>query len=310
LQPVPAPSNGRVYRVGYLTPNNADFEAERFDRLQQSLRELGWAPGDNIVFERRLAEGQMQRLPDLAAELAALQPDVIVTANNAANVAAKNATLTTPIVFAADRDPVGTGLVPSFAHPGGNVTGVSEMADELAGKRVELLKQAVPGVARAGAIWNLADRAMAREYSETLRGAQALGVELVSLGVRTQEDLDTAYATAAGERIEAVIIIADPLTIRTRGQLLELAARHRLPTMSGDLGFALAGGLMSYGPNFTQMMQRAAHYVDRILKGARPADLPVEQPMLFDFVVNMKTAQNLGITIPKDILSQVTDVIE
>jgi putative ABC transport system substrate-binding protein len=305
-----APNKGKVYRVGYLTPNNPDYESERFDRLQQDLRELGWLPGENVVFERRLAEGQMERLPDLAAELVALQPDVIVTANNAANTAVKNATHTIPIVFAADRDPVGTGLVPSFAHPGGNVTGVSEMADELAGKRLELLKQAVPSVEHVGALWNMNDRAMAREYGETQRGAQALGVGLVSLGVRTAEDLEPAYETAAGQALDALIVIADPLTVATRGRLLELSAQHRIPTMSGDLGFAQAGGLMAYGPNFTHMMERAAHYVDRILKGARPADLPVEQPMLFDFVVNLKSAQALGITIPRATLAQVTDVID
>ena len=299
-----------IHRVGYLSPQGLAVVGPRIDALQHSLRDLGWIEGQNLIIERRVAEGQVERLPDLAAELLQLQPDVIVTSGEPAARTMRNATRTVPIVFASHADPVGTRLVESFARPGGNMTGVSEMAPELAGKRVELLQQAVPTVARVGAIWNAGDQTMAREYGETLVGAEAGGIELLNISVRTPDDLERAYQAAVEAGLDGIVVILDGLIIRNRNRLVELSTRSGLPTISGDPGFAAAGGLMAYGPDFIHQAQRAAYYVDRILKGTQPADLPVEQPMRFDFVINLKTAQALGLTIPQHVLLQATEVIQ
>src|SRR5579885_116510 len=245
-QPQPA---AKIYRMGYLAPTTAAIDEPRFARLEQGLQDLGWIVGQNITIERRLAEGQLERLPNLATELVHLQPDVIVTFAEPASRAMTDATSTVPIVFAAHADPVGTGLVASFAHPGGNITGVSQMAPELAGKRLELLKQAVPTVARVGAVWNTSMPAMAREYGETLVSAQALGIELHSLSVRTLADFDGAFQAGMEGRLDAVVVILDPLIAQGRERLVELSTKTGLPTISGDATFAAAGGLMSYGPN-------------------------------------------------------------
>jgi putative ABC transport system substrate-binding protein len=223
--PGQVPPPAKVYRMGYLSPGTATTDAPRFDALRQGLHELGWSEGQNLTIERRLAEGQWEQLPDLAAQLAQLQPDVVVTVSEPATTAMKNATSTLSIVFASHADPIGTRTVASFAHPGGNITGVSQMAPELAGKRVELLKQAVPTTARMGAIWNAGEVAMAREYGETLVAAQALGIELQSLGVHTPADLDGAYQAATDGHLDAVVIIQDLLTGRSRNRLVELSTR-------------------------------------------------------------------------------------
>ena len=304
------PQMAKVYRIGYLAPNSAEVSAAMVEGFQRGLRELGYLEGQNIVLEGRWADGQLDRLPALAAQLVQLPVDVIVTPAYPATVAARAATTTIPIVFFADADPVGTQVVASLAHPGGNVTGLSNMAASLAGKRLELLKETLPEAVRVAAIWNTADAAMARQYGETLAAAEALGVELQSMGIRTPDDLDRAYQAAVVRRLDAMVLIQDPLITRSRDRLVELSTKSGLPTISGDYTFAAAGGLMSYGPNLVRQAQRAAYFVDRILKGAKPADLPVEQPMTFDFVVNLKTAQALGITFPNEIMLQVTEVIE
>jgi putative ABC transport system substrate-binding protein len=252
----------------------------------------------------------LPRLPALAAELAQLQLDVVVTLSDEAVRAMQNATSTTPIVFASLADPVGTQIVASLAHPGGTITGVSSMAPELAGKRLDLLKQAVPTVERVGTIFNDSRQAMAHENGETLVAAQALGIQLRTLGVRTPGDLGEAYRLAIEGGLDAVVVILDPLISQNRDLLVELSTQAGLPTISGDATFAAAGGLMSYGPNLARQEERAAYYVDRILKGASPADLPVEEPMLFDFVINLKTAQALGLTIPQEVLLQTTEVVQ
>jgi putative tryptophan/tyrosine transport system substrate-binding protein len=308
--PGQAPPPAKVYRIGYFSSQSLAAAGPRIEAFEQGLRELGWIEGQNFTLERRLADGQAERLPDLAAELVQLQPDVVVTTGDPAARAIAKATSTIPIVFASHADPVGTKLVANFAHPGGNVTGVSEMAPELAGKRLELLKQAVPVLARVGAIWNGGDQAMAREYGETLVGAEAEGVELQNLTVRTPDELDRAYQTAVAEQLDGIVVILDPLIVQSRNRLVELSTRSGLPTISADSGFAAAGGLMAYGPNLVRQTQRAAYYVDRILKGAGPADLPVEQPTTFDFVINLQTAQALGLTIPQHVLLQATEVIQ
>jgi putative ABC transport system substrate-binding protein len=278
--------------------------------LRRGLRDLGWIEGQNVTVESRWADGQPERLPALAAELVQIQPNVIVTLAHPVTVAAKGATSTIPIVFAVEGDPVGTRVVASFSRPGGNVTGVSNMAPQLAGKRLELLKEAMPAATRVMAIWNLADQTMASEYGETLVGAEALGIEIQNVGVRTPDDLEGAYQTAVAGRVDAVVVIVDPLLARSQARFVELSTRSQVPTISGDSAFAAAGGLMSYGPNFDRQTERAAYYVDRILNGASPADLPVEQPTKFDFVINLKTAQALRLTIPQHVLLQATEVIQ
>jgi len=300
----------KVYHLGYFNATTPALDAPRFAILEQGLQDLGWTVGQNLTVERRYAEGQVERLPDLAAELVRLQPEVIVSGGNPTNLALKKATSTIPIVFVGDADPVGSQLVASFAHPGGNLTGVSQMAPELAGKRLELLKQAVPTAARVGTIFNAGQPGMVRENGETLVAAQVLGVEVQSFGVRTPEELDNAYQAAVGGRLDGIVVILDPLIAQSRDRLVALSTETGVPTISGDALFAAAGGLMSYGPDLDRQVGRAAYYVDRILKGAQPAELPVEQPTRFNFVFNLKTAQALGLTIPEHVLIQATEVIQ
>jgi len=235
--------------------------------------------------------------------------DVIVANSAVVARAAQLATSTIPIVVITG-DPVGAGFVASYGHPGGNITGLSNIAPELAGKRLELLKEAVPSITRVAVIWNQADQTMGVEFGETLLGAEGLGVQLQSLAVREQSDLERAYEAAANGGADAIVVIADQFITGNRPQLVALSAQSRLPTISGDRDFPRAGGLMAYGPNMRELYSHAAYYVDKILKGAKPGDLPVERPMTFDFVVNLKTARELGITIPPEIMLQVTEVIQ
>jgi putative ABC transport system substrate-binding protein len=308
--PGQAQAPAKTYRMGYLTPTSALIDAPRFAGLERGLQDLGWIAGQNLTVERRVADGQVERLPDLAAELVQLQPDVLVGFADEAIRAMKRATSAVPIVFAGHADPVGTGVVASLAHPGANVTGVSTMAPELAGKRLELLKQAVPTATRVGTIFNDTRQAMARENGETLVAAEALGIELAPLGVRSPADFDQAYQAGMSSHLDAIVVILDPLVSDNRDRLVELSTKTGLPTISGDAAFAAAGGLMSYGANLPRQAARAAYYVDRILKGAKPADLPVEQPMLFDFVINLQTAQALGLTIPQPEQLPATEILQ
>jgi putative ABC transport system substrate-binding protein len=301
----------KSYRIGWLglgAPSPSGSSSQ-YEALQEGLREFGYVEGHNLTLEARYAEGESERFPALAAELVSLQPDVIVLPNTLAARAAKAITSTIPLVFSGVGDPVGTGLVASYAHPGQNITGLTSIAPELSGKRLQLLQEAVPGTARVAAIWNAADQAMAREYGETQVAAETLGIELRCFGVRESSDLERAYEAATAWHADALVLIADQFITRSRTPLVALSAESRLPTISGDRGFAEAGGLMAYGPDPMQQHRRAAYYVDRILRGTPPADLPVERPMTFDFVVNFKTAQALGITFPNEIMLQVTEVI-
>jgi putative ABC transport system substrate-binding protein len=301
----------KIPRVGWFNfgSPSPSGSSPQYEAFQEGLREWGYLEGHNLTVEARYAEGQSERVPDLVAELVRLQPDVIVLANTPAARTAKSLTSTIPLVICAVGDPVGTGLVASYAHPGRNLTGLTNIALELSGKRLQLLQEAVPSAVRVAAIWNAADQAMAREFGETQVAAETLGIELHSLGVRERGDLEGAYEAATAWHADAIVLIADLFITQSRIPLVALSAQSRLPTISGDGGFAEAGGLMAYGPNLLQEYRRAAYYVDRILKGAKPADLPVEQPMTFDFVVNMRTAQALGITFPNEIMLQVTEVI-
>jgi putative ABC transport system substrate-binding protein len=307
--PWQAQPTAKIYRLGYLSPTTAAIDAPRFAGLEQGLHTLGWTVGQNLTIERRLADGELERLPDLAAELAQLQPDVVVTVTEAASRAMQTVSSTLPIVLAAHADPVGTQAVASLARPGGNVTGVSSFAPQLAGKRLDLLKEVVPTAAHVGTIYNASLQAMARENGETLVSARAQGIELQPLGVRTAADLDEAFQAAAESRLDAIVVIFDPLIADSRDRLVELSTKGGLPTISGDATFAAAGGLMAYGPDMVRQAERVSYFVDRILKGAKPADLPVEQPTRFEFVINLRTAQALGLTIPQHVLLQATEVI-
>ena len=272
------------------------------DLLLQGLRDLGYAEGQNLAIEWRYSEGKAERFADLAAELVRLQVDVIVTMSTPAALAAKQATQTIPIVMVYVADPVGTGLVASLARPGGNLTGVSDMATDLSAKRLELLKEAVPTLSRVAVLWNAADPGMVLRFREIEAAARVLGVTVQSQEVHSPQDFARAFTAMTREHPDALFVVAEVLTLSHRCQVLDFAAQHRLPAMYEFGVFAREGGLMAYGPKLTDSFQRGAYYVDRILKATKPADLPVEQPMHFELVVNFKTAEVLGLTLPAHLL--------
>ena len=301
----------KVYRIGYLGPSSATAVSRFTEAFRQGLRELGWVEGQNIVIEYRFAEGQYDRLPDLAAELARLKVDVIVAIPTPAAVAAKNATATIPIVMTNVGDPVGLRLIASLAGPGGNVTGLSySIGMETFGKSLELLKTAVPKVRRVAVLSNPANSAHALAISSLKVMAQSLALDLQFLAARGPNEFDDAFAAMAKERAGAVLVTADSLFNLHRARLADLTAKHRLPSMHGIREMVEAGGLMSYGPDTTYQSRHAATYVDKILKGAKPADLPVEQPTMFEVVINLKTAKTLGLTMPQSLLTRANHMIE
>jgi putative ABC transport system substrate-binding protein len=271
---------------------------------------LGYVETQNIAIEWRFPDGSEDQLRGFAAELARLPVDVLVAGGSPAAVAAKNATSTIPIVAVGIGDPVGIGLVASLGRPGGNVTALSLLTSALSVKQLELLKEAVPGVSRMAVLWDSGNPSGVHIWNETQAAARVLGVQLQSLEVRTPDDFDGAFEGAIREHAEAMAVLGAPLTRAQRARIVDFAARSRLPTMYSDREFVEAGGLMAYAANRVAGYHRAAYYVDRILKGTKPADLPVEQPMTFDFVMNLKTAQALGITFPREILLQVTEMIQ
>jgi putative ABC transport system substrate-binding protein len=306
---VDARAAAKIPRIGLLRTNARDAPDPATDGLRQGLQELGYVEGQSIQLESRWAEGRPDRLPVLAAQLVALDVDVIVTGGEQAIWAARQATTTIPIVMGASNDPVGAGLVASLGRPGGNVTGMSILSGELSRKRLELLKEMLPRVSRVAVLSNPAFPGTALDLRQTRDAAQALGLTLENVEVRRAADLETAV-TAARQRAEAVIPLADPFFTAHRARIVDLTARHRLPGMYYWREFAEAGGLMAYGPNLLDLYRRAATHVDRILKGARPADLPVEQPTTFQLTVNFKTARALGLTIPSSLLARADQVIE
>ena len=305
---VNAQPSGKVYRIGLLTtyyrPDDIGPVAFR-----QELRRLGWIEGENIVIEVRSAEGKAERLSELAADLVRLKVDVITAMGDLAAVPASQATRTIPIV-AGSADPVGIGLVTNLARPEGNVTGLHIQAAETAGKRLQLLKEVVPTVSRVAVLWNATHRGKQVEFGETQVAAQALGVELQSVEVRTADDFDRAFLAISTGRPGALVTFTERLTIAHRRRIAEFAARNRLPMVAEIKEFADAGGLMTYGPSEAWLSGRAAYYVDRILRGAKPADLPIEQPTKFEFVINLKTAKALGLTIPPAVLARADEVIQ
>jgi putative ABC transport system substrate-binding protein len=300
---------GKAYRIGLF---NAGSEppSELRSVIPDALRELGWIEGKNVFFECRYAENRLERLPEFAAELVRLNVDVIVATGTLAPLAAKLATTTIPIVMTTAGDPLGTGLVAGLARPGGNVTGMSLMVPDLGGKRLELLKELLPRVSRVAVLWNGANPYPALVFKETQDVGQTLGVQVQSLEVRGPNDFNGAFEAARRQHPDALITIEDPLTLDYRNQIADFAAGHQLPTLHGLREFVAAGGLMSYGANRADLFRRAAGYVDKILKGAKPADLPVEQPTKFELAVNARTATALGFGIPPSILVRADDVIE
>jgi putative ABC transport system substrate-binding protein len=296
----------RVPRVGLLGLRTVPTLPDAF---RQGLRELGYVEGQNVVVEHRVADGNPERLAELAAELVRLPVDVIVAENTPAAIAARQATSTIPIVTAIG-DPVGAGLAASIARPGGNVTGLKGGPEQIAGKRLQLLTEAIPGVSRVGVVWNSGNRVKQIEWAETESAARALGVQLVSVEVRATDELERAFATVSPQTADALVVFAEELMASNAGKVVELVASTRLPAMYETRPFMDAGGLMAYGPNAPGLFRRAAYYVDRILKGASPADLPIEQPREFDFAINLKTAQALGLTIPPHVLLQATEIIQ
>ena len=302
---------GRVPRIGFLNLTSPSDRPSHLDAFRQRLRELGWVEGQNIVIDYRYAEGRVDRLPDLAAELVRLKVDLIVSGGTQAATAAKNATETIPIVMIAVRDPVGTGLIASLARPGGNVTGVSGYAGlEIVAKQLELLKETVPKIRRVAILSNPANAYHQLAIREVNVAARSLGVQLQLLEARGPNEFDGAFAAMAKERVGALLVLSDAIFGSHRTRLADLAARSRLPAAYGVRESVEAGGLMSYGPSFLDLHRRAATYVDKILKGANPAELPVEQPTKFELVINLKTARTLGVTIPPSVLARADHVIE
>src|SRR5438034_6753111 len=298
--------------IGYLTPvvpqNNTDFRLEAFRR---GMREFGYVEGKDHRLEIRWGEGKLERMPALAAELVRLKVDVLVGASSPSYLAAMQATRTIPIVMPVSSDPVGDGTVASLAHPGGNITGLSLMAPELGAKRLQLLRQVLPKPARAvGVMWNPAFKGMGARFREAQATATAVGMEVRSIEVRTPLEMEAAFDAVTRDPPAGLLLLADPLTVSMRSRIVEFAREKNLPAIYETREFVEAGGLMSYGPNIADNYRRAAYYVDRILKGAKAADLPIEQPVKIELLVNLKTARALGVTIPNSILVNADQVID
>jgi putative ABC transport system substrate-binding protein len=305
-----AQQTGKVYRIGVLETMSATLNIANLDAFRQGLRELGYVEGQNFVIEYRSADGRPERFPGLATELVRLKVDLIVTRGTPAVLAAEKATGSIPIVMATSADPTRFGVVSSLARPGGNVTGLSTIAVELSGKRLELLKEAIPRMRRIALHANMSSPAVASQWRQMEAAARSLGLEPQLLDVRAPEDLSRAFDTAIRQRAEAVQVVNDTLPQTNSRRIVDLSAKHRLPSIFTSREFVDAGGLMAYGPNFTDLYRRAATYVDKILKGAKPADLPIEQPTKFELVINLKTATALGLTIPQTVILQADQVIQ
>jgi ABC-type uncharacterized transport system substrate-binding protein len=302
---------GRVYRIGYLGNSSVVLEADLVEAFRQGLRNLNYVEGRNIVIEYLWAEGRNDLFPALVAEAVRLKADVILTSGTPATLAAKEGTRTIPIVIAAMGDPISAGVVPSLARPGGNITGLASMTPEIDGRRLELLKELVPGLSRIAVLWNPTNPNNAARVNHIQAAAKTLRLTLEPLvGAADSQDLDKSFATIAAARAEALVIESDRALLAHRAQIVDFATRRRLPALYPYREFVQAGGLVSYAPSYPAMFRRAATYMDKILKGAKPAELPVEQPTEFELVINMKTAKALGLTIPQSLLLRADQVIE
>jgi len=305
-----AQQTGKVPQIGYLAMGTGGGQSgEAHEAFRQDLRELGYIEGQNIIIEWRFAGGKRDRLPALAAELVRLKVDVIVALNPPAALAAKNTTTTIPIVIRSSSDPVRSGFVASLARPGGNITGLWSISGELIGKRLELLKEVVPGLSRVAVLWKSRRRRGVR-FKKTQVTARALGLQLQSLQVRVPSDFQGAFEAATRERAGALITLRNPVIVRQRKRIASLALESRLPAIYDDRAFVEVGGLMSYGTDLAALHRRAATFVYKILKGARPGDLPIEQPTKFDLVINLKTAKQIGVTIPPEVFYRADKIIK
>ena len=301
---------GKVPRVGILWAYSPAVVSTLGDAFRQGLRGLGYVEGQNIVLEERWADGHFDRLPSLAAELSRLNLDVIVTASTPAVQAAQQATKAIPIVMTLVSDPVEDGVVTSLARPGGNVTGLSLMHPELSAKRVALLKEVIPRLSRVAVLWSPSTASYRTVLGETQTAARALGLQMQAVEVRSPTDLNKAFSAVTRERAGAVVVLPDPMFRDQQRQILDLAAKSRLPAIYWSRDLVEAGGLMAYGANFPDVLRLAARFVAKILKGAKPGDLPIEQPVQLELVINMKTANSLKLTIPRSILARADSVIE
>ena len=302
---------GKVYHIGVLETTSATLNVPNLDAFRSGLRELGYIEGQNLVIEYRSADGRPERFLDLATALVRLPVDLILTRGTPAALAAKQATQDTiPVVITGAGDPVGSGLVASIARPGGNVTGLSALTTELYAKRVELLKELMPQLARLAGLFNMGNPVLPSQWTEVEMAARPLGVQPQLLDVRTPEEIGRAFNAAIGERADALVVAIEALTQANRRPIVDLAAQHRLPAMYAGREFVDAGGLISYGVSYPDMYYRAASFVHKIFTGTKPADLPVEQPMKFELVINLKTAKALGLTIPPIVLFQADEVIQ
>jgi len=308
--PTHAQPSTKIPRIGVLYTGTSGTAAQVSEAFNQGLRELGYVEGKNIVVERRFGDARPERLSELAAELVRLKVDVIVTSTDEAIAAIKRQTQTIPIVMTASTDPVATGFVASLAHPGGNVTGFTSIFPELSAKKLELLREAIPGLSRVAIMWNPDIRGASLDYKATEEAARTLRMQLQSVEVSRIDDIDRAFAALTTGRAEALIVVPSTITLDNRVQIANLAQKNRLPAMYGGRAFADAGGLMAYGSSLDDRWRRAATYVDKILKGAKAGELPVEQPTKFELIVNLKTARALGLTMPPSLLRRAEEVIE
>jgi ABC-type uncharacterized transport system substrate-binding protein len=300
----------KVWRIGMLDTSSAVLNSANIDAFRQSLRQLGYVEGQNVLIEYRSGEGHIERFPELAAEMVRLNVDVIVTRGTPAAVAAKNATANIPIVMASIGEPVETGMVVSLAHPGGNVTGLSAFVTELTAKRVEILREVIPQISRIAMLDNMENRSVPAQWEQLKKAALALGLEPQLHDVRKPNDIGPAFDAAMARRADAISVGNDGVLIANRSQVAALAARHRLPAIYATREFVDAGGLLSYAASYPDLYRRAAIYVDKIFKGAKPAELPIEQPTKFEMVINLRTAKALGLEIPPTLLARADEVIE
>jgi putative ABC transport system substrate-binding protein len=307
--PAEAQQPKKAPRIGYLSAASASAMVPRANAFRQGLRELGYVEGKNILIESQYADGKLDRLPALAAELVRLNVDIIVSGGPAATRPAREATSTIPIIMAQDGDPVGNGFVASLAQPGGNITGLSTVAPEMSGKRLELLKEIIPKLSRVAVFGNSSDPGNARVLKETELAAEAFGLKLQYIEVVSLADIETAFRSASKGRADAVLLIPNPILTPHRALVADLAVKSRLPVIY-DTQYVEAGGLMAYGVNVNDLDRRAATYVDKILKGTKPGDIPVEQPIKFEFIVNLNAAKQIGLTIPPNVLARADKVIK
>lgn len=308
--PLAASAQSKIPRIGFMGNSTAALEANLVDAFREGLRELGYEEGRNIVIEYRWADGEYERFSTLVDELIAAKVDLIVTAGTPAALAAKKATTTVPIIMAAVGDPVGTGLVPSLARPGGNLTGLSAIAPDLESKRLQLLREIVPALSYVAMFVNSVNPLHVSSMRQARAAAEKMGIKLQLHDIRKTEDLDDAFTAIRNERPGALLVLADRVFLHNRERIADFTKEQRLPNVNAYTEIVEAGGLMSYGPSYENMHKRAATYVDKILKGAKPADLPIEQPTKFTFVVNLKAAKALGVTVPSQLLDLTDQLIE